>query len=425
MNRLRLLVVGICLSVWLVVPLGMGRWLEDHVFHVPGLGFYMSITFLALPAMTDTTVLGGVLRGRFNPTPHVMSTYYILPLTRAVILVPMLWLGFGLMSVIVSTTVSYIATATLLALYYAFVQDRGAPPPAADDRQSWGSSLSLVKIGIWMAFSIFFYNSIRNIDVLTLGASRPIREVGEYGSLSTISQFVQFFPNALALTLGPTVAKCYAEGDFAGMKHAFGGYLRLASLLGAPIFAAAAAWGPVMDVVFGKSFHFSFEVSLALALGYLVSGVLGPMGFGLSMTGRHRWETGILIAGNLVVTGLCLLLARPFGQVGVATAVCLGFVAINAGRFGGMAASVRIVPGSRRDFIPPVVCLALALTCEQIGFRFLPRSLPTLIGSGLVYGLLMLGAYWLFLLTQEEKDDVKSATLSMSRRVRPSRRAPA
>ena len=402
-NRLRLVVFGgVCaLSIFLVAV--VAPVLNDRVYHVRHFVLYMAITFLALPAMTDINILGGVFRARLNPSPQVFSNYYVQPLARLALLIVLLAAGLGLDGVLIANTFGAIAGFLLLNVYFMRYQDRQQRTLPPDQRPRWGESMAILKPSLWMAFSVFFYSTIRNVDILVLGSARPMKEVGEYGSLSTIAQLVQFFPNALALTMGPTVARLFAENDIAGLKGNMDDYTRRASLLGAPLFGAAAAWGGVLDILFGHSFHYSPAVALILALGYLVSGMFGPLGFGLSMTGRHRTETIILIVGNIFVGCACLVTSRPLGQLGVAASVLAGYILINAIRYFAVYRALGIVPGHVRDFLPPVICLVVGYAFESLAFALFPRNPITMIGSGLLYGLAILAIYWLLILNRNEK----------------------
>lgn len=402
-NRLRFVVIGLCVLGVLAIPLGLGRWLNATFYHVPHLEAYLTLTFASLPLMTDLAILGGVLRGRHNPDPQVLANYYVQPLFRLILVLLFLKLGFSLTGVLVANLLGSLLSFLILNGYFHLVQDREQKQIEKARLPSWRETMQIVEPSLWMAMSVFFYSTIRNVDILILGAARPMKEVGEYGSLSTIAQFSQFFPLALSLTLGPAIARLYAEGDIDGIRDNLTRYLRTASMLGAPIFAAGVAWGPVLDILFGATFHYSQVVAALLPLGYLASGILSPMGYGLSMTGRHRSETGILVLGNLFVIGACLLTAKPFGQSGVAASVLAGYVLINVLRFIAVSRALKIVPGALSDFLYPIAAVIVAILVQRVAFAMFPRDIFTLIGSGLIFGVLLAGIYWLFLMRGDER----------------------
>ena len=51
--------------------------------------------------------------------------------------------------------------------------------------------------------------------------------------------------------------------------------------------------------------------------------LLGPMGWALSMTGRHVQELAILLCGLALATLLCRFAIPQWGQLGAAVATCV------------------------------------------------------------------------------------------------------
>ena len=402
-NRLR--AVAFCLGLAILVALASGgaAWMNTSYYNIASFDWLLIVTFAALPFQSDITILGGIYRGRFNPVPQILIGFYILPLLRLAIIVLLLTLGYGLMGVVIATTVSLAASFVLLNLHYYFRQDRQIIECAPPDPVSWRETLSLLEPSIWMAASLFLYGSIRSIDVIVLGFFRTTKEVGEYGATSTIAQFVQFFPHAVSQTLGPTIASLFAARNLPAVCAALDRNLRTAALLAAPIFAGVAVWGAGMDVLFGRSFQFSANVSFGLALGYYVSGVTGATGFALSMTGHHRAESIILLVGNAVALFGCLALVPPFGGLGAAAASCLAYVAINIARTLLARRIIGATPGTLSDLLPAISALLLALAVFHAFEAWMGHELVTFFLSGIVYILLYGVLAWRFFLKSDEK----------------------
>lgn len=402
-TRLRLVAFTLGLAVFVGLFAGGSTWLDDHVYRIPGFDWLLTLTFAALPFQSDIAILGGIYRGRFNPTPQIAMSFYLLPLARLGLLVLLLGLGYGLTGVVVATTASVFVSAVLLNLHYRFRQDRDVPAPEGAARPSWPETLKMLEPALWMAASLFLYGSIRAIDVIVLGLFRTTKEIGEYGATSTIAQFVQFFPHALSQTLGPAVAMLFTAGNLAGVRDALDRNLRLASLMAAPIFAGVAVWGTGMDVLFGRSFQFSPGVSFGLALGYYVSGVTGATGFALSMTGRHRAESAVLLMGNLVALGGCLALVPLFGQIGAAIGSCFAYLAINFVRTLVARSVIGGIPGSLRDLWPPILAFALGQVVYRSGEALLPHGVVTFFVSGIVFVSIYAALAWVLFLDEDEK----------------------
>ncbi|PNG24740.1 oligosaccharide flippase family protein [Methylocella silvestris] len=409
-NRLRFLVFLLTTVALAIVAGGFGGWLNEHVYKIPGLDLLLVLTFAALPFQTDISILSGIYRGRFNPTPQIAVSFYLMPLLRLLLLLILLHFGWGLMGVVIATTCSTVISFALLNAHYIMRQDRGAPGLESRDRPAWGDGFALLEPSLWMGISIFLYSSIRMVDIVVLGLFQSTKEIGAYSATSTIAQIVQFFPHALSQTLGPTIARHYADGDIAAVRSLLNGNIRLTSLLAAPIFSGVAVWGAGMDVLFGDSFAFSGAVSFTLALGYYVSGVAGATGFALSMTGRHRAETSILFFGNIVAVVACFALIPVFGQLGAAAGVCLAYLGINLMRTLAARSVIGVFAGSPKDIAPPIVTLALGYIVYNLAQSFGGHNAVTFFSAGAFYLCTVGGVYWFAFFTVDEKRYVAERT---------------
>lgn len=400
--RLRLFTFAATAAFVLLLIIGAGSWLENDVYHIAHFAEYLTVTFLVLPLSADLGILGGVLRGRFNPEPHILTNFYFIPMLRSLLLFLFLVTGWDLLGVLMANAVSVFGAWLFLNAF--LMRTRPFPIHVFDrPRAHWFEALAMIGPSLWMAASVFLYGSLRTFDVIILGTMWPMKDVGEYAVLSIVAQLVQLFPFALSQTLGPTLARAHEKGDYNQLEKSLSRYLRQSSLLAAPIFGGAVVWGGSLNLVFGKSFHFSWEVSSMLALGYLVGGMLGCVGFALSMTGRHRAETVILALGNIVSVILCLLFARRGGQFGVASAVFAGFLFINFFRYVVVARCFGIVPGSLADLIPAPLCVLAGLLSRQIVSIFINQNITWLIVCGLLYIAIVVSCFWFLLLLEDEK----------------------
>lgn len=416
-NRLRVLAAVFASLAVAALAAGGGAWLAAHVYVIAHFETLVVLTFVALPFQSDMAILGGIYRGRFNPSPQIAISFYVWPLIRLGMLVPVLSFGGGLYGVVIVTTLSAIISALLLNLHDQLRKDKKSVV-SIQDRPAWSDTFRHVEPSLWLAASLFLYGSIRTIDILVLGLFLDQRDVGEYGVISTMAQFIQFIPHALSQTLGPTVAMRFAAGNIDGVRAALDSTLRRASILAAPIFAGVAVWSEGLDVVFGHSFHFLPSVSFGLALGYYISGVAGATGFALSMTGAHRTETAILIAGNAVALAGCFTLIPLLGQNGAAIASCLAYAAINLVRTVIARGVVGGFLGSWRDLLPPIAALMLgwAVFHSMIAVFGLSAILFFLSGFLFVTGYGVLA--WLGFLSDEEKGFVQDLAHTLRQKSR-------
>jgi O-antigen/teichoic acid export membrane protein len=357
----RLRALALCSSLAaLGLAIWIGPWLEAGLYRQPGFAAALRVSFLGLPFAADLAILTALARARGRVGVASLCALYLQPLARTAALLLLLQARAGPLGVLGATAAGLAAAD--LALGAALLERGRGPRRLAPARRPArrGAPGRLLGYSLWMAGALLAYNGLKLTDVLVLGWARPAREVGDYAALSAIAQLVGLYPTALSQTLAPAVARLNAAGDRAGVRRELRGYVRRAGLAGAPLFAGVAVFGPWLDLLFGRRFHFDGRLSLLLALAAYVSGVFGPLSASLSMTGRHRLELAILAGGGLCSLIACLLLAPAFGGVGVAVGSLGGYLAINALR---AWASARVLGGTdlaAADLLAPFSCLMLA-----------------------------------------------------------------
>jgi O-antigen/teichoic acid export membrane protein len=222
--------------------------------------------------------------------------------------------------------------------------------------------------------------------------------VGSYAALSTVAQLVQIWPLASSQTLGPTVSRYFHAGDLAGVRKALNDYIGVASIVSAFLFAGVATFGDRLDLVFGKSFVFHSDIAFLMSLGYMLSGTLAPIGYSLSMTGRHRAELAILASGGAFLIVTCYALVPLYGAIGAATSVCLTFVLINVTRFVYVSRTLGFLPGKLIDLAPPFIALICAFAAKKAMEAVLPLSFFEVLAACVLYAALNGSAVFAFVL---------------------------
>jgi O-antigen/teichoic acid export membrane protein len=413
-GRLRLVVASASLPVALITGLVGGQLLMSRVYRYPHFDIMLLTTLLALPIAADLAVLGAYYRSRHRPGAFALMTLYIQPVARVVLV--------GLAFFLAPTTEAVVTINTLqVAISALFVwghfsawkkgeqRDNASPAPTKPDSPAeWRFVRVILGDSIWMAVNLFVYNMMRFVDILVLGIYVPSKVVGAYAALSAMSQLVTIWPMAASQTLGPKISRHFHGGDVPGLRKELNDYIHFASVMTGFIFAGVAAFGDRLDLLFGKSFVFRPGIALLMPLGYMISATLGPTGFALSMTGRHREELAILLAGAVILWISCYVLIPPLGDIGAAGAVCLTFALINITRFLWVAKTLGFVPGRLVDFLPPLIALAVAYGAKALVDLAAPRSLLGLLVACGLYAAAYGALTFQYLLGEQGRDKVRA-----------------
>jgi O-antigen/teichoic acid export membrane protein len=365
--RLRLIVLAFNLGIFLAIVVGVETPSGRHFYPFPHFDQLLIVTMLALPMVSDLAVLGAVYKAREDLHSYAFMTLYLQPVVRVVLVAAAIVYTPDVFAIVCIGTLQAAVCWAAVFTHDLRVRSRQKTSVSTDARPpEWAAVKAVLHDSIWMAMNQCVYSAMRFVDVLMLSSFAPAKLVGEYGALSTFAQLVQLYPLAASQALGPTVSRHFHEGNLAGLRTALNSYIHFASVTGSFVFAGIAVFGDRLDLLFGPSFQFHPQVCFLLPLGYLLSAALAPVGYALSMTGRHKSELLILAAGAVILVVLCLLLVPPFQQVGAASAVVAAFFLINAARFAYVSRVLGFTPGRMADLLPPIVAIALAVAARRV-----------------------------------------------------------
>ena len=399
-RALRLLVAGCNLLLLGAVVAGLGTLLQRVYRDIPNFDELCVITMAGLVFAADLQISGALYRVFNQVVLYFAIVNYAQPALRIVLSVAVLVAGGGVESVALVNALVFLVSFLMIA--YA---DRGrhTPPARMPIRTLVPKLRVILSESLWMAVSLLVYQLIRLVDILILAAMTTPQITGAYTAISSVAQLIQIYPNAVSQTLGPQIALAYKKHDRAGINDALVGYLRKASIMGGYLFGGVAVFGTDLNLIFGHDFNFPWLLPVLLATGWLISATLAPLGYVLSMTGRHRLEVAILAAGAILLV-VCLLLLIPRLQgTGAALSVAITFAVVNALRSGTVIKIIGQSPVSFWHALPPAVFATSAFLCRQAGLALHKQALPSLLVQCTAYTAVAAALYVGLLANQDEK----------------------
>ncbi len=375
-RALRIIAAGINLLLLALVAAWFGPALQAIYHDTPNFSYLSFVTMLGLLFAADIQISGALYRVFDRVIPYALIVNYGQPVLRLALSCLVLLAGFGLQGIVWVNTLSFLGTYLVILCYDRRDRVAALSVPVRTLAAKVGAILSE---SLWMAVSLLVYQAMRLVDIIVLSAMTTPQVTGEYTAMSSVAQLIQIYPIALSQTLGPRIALRYRQGDVIGLVGELRGYLRKASLLGGYLFGGVAVFGTDLDLVFGRGFEISWVLAFTLAFGWYVSAVLAPLGFVLSMTGRHRQEVAILSAGAATLIICLVVLIPPLAAVGAALAVAIAFVLANIGRGAYVIRVLGLNPLRLRDMVPPIAFIIAALACRRLGALIGGRQLPILV----------------------------------------------
>ncbi len=412
-RALRVVAAAINVLLLVLVAAWLGPALQHIYREIPDFSNLCVITMLGLVFAADIQISGALYRVFDRVVLYALIVNYGQPVLRLVLSCLVLLAGFGLQGIVWVNTMALLGTYLVIFCYDR--KDR-APALSVRARPLAAKVGAILSESLWMAMSLLVYQAMRLADIIVLAAMTTPQITGEYTAMSSVAQLIQIYPTALSQTLGPRIALFYRQGDTTGVVTELRSYLRKASMLGGYLFGGVAVFGTDLDLVFGKGFDFSWMLAFFLATGWYVSATLAPLGYVLSMTGRHRQEVAILSAGAATLIICLMVLIPPLAAVGAALAVAIAFALVNMGRAAYVIKVLGVNPLQLKDLTPPIAFLVSAFLCRQLGALIGDRRLATLVLECAAYSALA-AVVLLALLANAAERQALSEVLGRKRRM--------
>ena len=410
LGRLRLVASAVALVPVIAVALGLGRVLEDNVYHHSRFAEVLLCLALALPFLTDIAVLGGAYRGILKLSPSVLAECVLLPTIRLAAILLLFVAGWRLWAVVVGTTLGSVAAAAFLAMR-ARSDFRGRVPARP---QPWADAYRVVGYSSVLAGCMVVTALTTNMDLFMLGHFATAQDLGQYSLVKTLLILTGVFGAACGQGTEALVADRHVRGDLDGMVRVMSLNARLIALATVPVFGIFLFWGAQLTLLFGPSFAASQAVVGWLAAAPLVSMIFWPSACGLSMTGRHFLELKILSAGLVIATVLCWFAIPAYGQLGAAVATCISVLIANLARVWFVRRFIGAFPFGTDIFFITAAGVGLAWGSSIVVAQLsLPWFWNTVSGIA-CFVLAYAAAGWSHLLSESERSGIRAAVRSMA-----------
>jgi O-antigen/teichoic acid export membrane protein len=310
---LSLLVAGVTIALSLLI---FGP--RDPSTHHPLLVAALAIPFLALARL---------LRRIFEASRHIdlanLPWRVGLPLIQFVLLIvvlcfvdkvtdiEILWLVLASAALLLAFQMVYIARLGLLPM-------RRCPHLAAP--RAW-LAVSLPMMGSKLIQTGMGQVGLFMIELILLDET----QVGYYGAATTTVFVILLASTAAAGVLTPLIAGALSEGPEAIRDLHTRGF-RILLTIAVPAAVALLLFAPAVLSLFGQGFVAASRTLMILAVGYLVSVVLGLSSTWLQFAGKARQVTWVMVGALVLNIVLCVPLIARFGIDGAALSSAVALI---------------------------------------------------------------------------------------------------
>ena len=310
---LSVLVIGVTIALSLLI---FGP--RDPATHHPLLVASLAIPFLALARL---------LRRVFEASRHIdlanlpwrigfsliqfVLLIFVLCVVTTVTDINILWLILASAALLCAFQMFYIARLHLIPI-------RRCPHMAAP--RQWLSS-SVPMMGSKLVQTGMGQVGLLMIELILLNET----QVGYYGAAATTVFGILLASTAAAGVMTPLMSEAISEGPQAIRDvHVRG--LRILLTIAVPAAIALFLFAPAVLSLFGQDFVAGANALRILAIGYLVSVILGPSSTWLEYAGKAREVSWVMLGALLLNIVMCIPLIARFGIEGAAMSSAVALI---------------------------------------------------------------------------------------------------
>ena len=344
-------------AVFLAAP-----WLAS-AFHDAALTLVFQLFAVSVAMIVLSMVLAAFFQGMERAEPNALFNQIVNPALFMAFAAAAVYLHLGFVAVLLSYVLSYvIATAALVVYtvrYLPALLDHG--PHDAESVDS-SAKLSLTELTVTL-FGVASLNLLTQYaDTILLAANRVPEVVGNYTAAMTIARLFLVSNSALMYLYLPVAARLRSTGDLGAVRRSYVTSARWTAATTVPLFVLCL-FDPkaTLNFAFGPHFEVAAEALQILAIGSLLSVIVGPSPAALAGLGHARSNMvyGLISLGANI--GLCLVLIPGYGLIGAAVAWSVARVLYPGLCLAHLAFGYRIQPFTRSFNAPVALSLAVLI----------------------------------------------------------------
>lgn len=272
-------------------------------------------------------------------------------------------------------------------------------------RFKWSSDhLDIIRFSIPMLLSGIVGIIITNVDQYMIGFLISNQQVGIYRVALQFGTFASFGLYAVNSVFAPMISYLFHDGQIDTLRANYSISTKWIYIIGLLIFGVMLLFGRDVLLIVGSEFVSGYWALVFIALGQIVSTMVGSAGYMLAMTGHPEYE----LYGNLMVMIINIVLnyflIQQWGIVGAAIASMISVALANLYKLYALYHTLKIHPFNK-SYIGVLFSSILAIILMMLTKPFLPSHyLLRLVTGTAMYSLLYLFLIYRLTLKKEEKD---------------------
>ena len=323
-HRLGMGIAALCCGIVAASTFLAADWVAQTVYGDPTIANPLRLMSLALVPFSLLSLYGELLKAG----QHQALSSFIQGAALPVVNLLLLFLFAENITDPSAASGLYLAGAVVVCILGYFSWRHCTPRPPAPPSTALG-------LGQLLATAMPMYGSaIADVvmtfsDVLILGIFATSAEVGIYSAAARTALLTRFLLLATSSVAAPRFAALHAANDKEGIARLAVRSTILTTVSTLPLLLIFIMFPERILSLFGTQFEAGAAALIVLSIGQFVNAATGPVGYLLNMSGLHRIEGRIAVAGAVMTVGFCFALIPAWGLLGAAAANAIATAACN------------------------------------------------------------------------------------------------
>ena len=317
--------IGAVIVAFILIS-GVGNWLAMEVFNSVLIKSVIGFAALWIVVMTFQNLSAETFRG-FNDIRCATIFGGLLTGVLSALLFTSLWMfkhDSNLIQVILLSITAGIINALialfLLRLRYNRIKGR--------DNSLTGKDVLVVAWPLWLSSLTILV--LAQVDLWILGIFISQQDVAVYGAAVRMVILISMPLLIVNAVIPPIITEMHATGNRKQLEKTLRKTTTIAAIPALIVVLLFILFGSsILSFIYGDYYKLGSTALMVLSIGKLVDVVSGSCGFALAMTGHQKTIMLISIVCCLFVIGVSILLVKPYGLVGVASASAAGTILWN------------------------------------------------------------------------------------------------
>jgi O-antigen/teichoic acid export membrane protein len=305
----------LCCVIVATCTFAAADWLAVAVYSDPAIAIPLRLMSLALVPFALLSLYGELLKAG----QHQALSSFVQGAALPLVCLLLLFLFAGHIEDAGAAATIYLVACTLVYLT-SYVSWRRTVPVGRSSTTRSVSFRDLVSTAMPMYGSAIADVVMTFADVLILGIFATAAEVGIYTAAARTALLTRFLLLANSAVAAPRFAALHDANDLDGMSRLALRSTLLTTVSSVPLLLIFIVFPQTILSLFGAQFEAGAQALIILSIGQFVNAATGPVGYLLNMSGFHRIEGRIAVAGAVTTVGLCFALIPFWGILGAAAA---------------------------------------------------------------------------------------------------------